>query len=78
MPSKSLAPDTSTYYNVILACKKGGKWKRCVELLREMQSKDIEQDALIYKTVIAACGRVKHITLMHDLYKEQIKRKIFF
>jgi pentatricopeptide repeat domain-containing protein 1 len=46
--------DVFHFSGAISACKKGGKWKKALELLEEMQAKGVEPNVYTYSAAISA------------------------
>ncbi|CAJ1421006.1 unnamed protein product [Effrenium voratum] len=52
--------DVAGYNNAMHACKQAGLWQRCLQLLGNMESKELQADAQTVATAMSACERGGH------------------
>jgi len=50
-------PDVISYSATISACEKGGKWEKALELLSEMENRNVQPDVISYSATISACEK---------------------
>ena len=67
-----LKADACSYHACIVACKNGGEWYKCLQLLREERSLGLEPTQYTYSTVISACEKAaqwEHAIEVLDMLK---------
>jgi pentatricopeptide repeat protein len=70
----NLELDAHVYNVALLACRKQGMWAQALQLLWEMESRDIEVHVQSYNHVIFACEEAGEVKVSFQVYRHMVQQ----
>ena len=59
MRMRDMAPNAVSFTAAVSACKRGGQWRRAVQVLSEMDNSAVAPDLVAFGAGMSACERGK-------------------